>query len=331
MDGSTDSPTLTSSTPTPTAAPAISAPSSSESASPRPTMAEAFAADAAPDPTSDASPEGAATTAPDATQAGTSAQGPIPFDVHKTALENARTKAVAQAQAEFEQQYGWAKSVDRTAVSEAQRLGQMYQQDRPGYIREVLREAMSDADLAPLVRSEAARVLGSRQQQAPQADSMEPDIPVMDAAGNVVAQTFSAGKVQQIVQRAIEDAIGREISPIKQDFQQRQQQAQQAKVEQEISTAATGYYDTAISELPHFKEHEAEIAKAMESIPGDPGQALHRAWAKVVLPKLQATHQSQALDSLKTKAAASTSVNPASAVVASTHRPRSLTDASLQW
>jgi hypothetical protein len=64
--------------------------------------------------------------------------------VHKTALENARTKAAEQAQQEFESQFGWAKSVDRGAVEEAARLGQLYQTDRAGYIRQVLAEAITD-------------------------------------------------------------------------------------------------------------------------------------------------------------------------------------------
>jgi hypothetical protein len=51
---------------------------------------------------------------------------------------------------------------------------------------------------------------------------------------------------------------------------------------------------------------------------------------QVVLPKLNATSQAQALDDLKTKAAASIA-NPASAAVATAKRPRSFNDPSLKW
>ena len=327
--------TPTASTPTTTAAP--SAPAASAPATPaeRPTsFAQAFASDAATQTETPAQPE-AATTQPAET---TTAQapvhpsaektGPIPFDVHKTALENARTKAVA----EYKEKFGWAEAVDRNAYEEAARIGQLYQRDKPAYIRQVLAEAVNDPTLAPLVRSEAARVLGSRQQPTAPVD-LTPDIPVVDEQGRVVSHSFSADRVKQLLKQereALKQELLGEIAPLKQDRETAQRQEQARKEQAQLQSTVTSLYEQATTDLPHFKEHEQEIAAAFEKIPGDPGTALYRAYAQVVIPKLTAAGQAKAVEDLKTKAAASTA-NPASATVATTKRPKSFTDSSLKW
>lgn len=298
-------------------------------------MAEAFARDAASS-TSDASEMAPAATAQaDATTEigdSTTAPGPIPFTAHKTALENARAKAKDAALAEFQQQYGWAMQADRSVVETGMQIGQLYQSDRPGFIRQVLAEAITDPTLAPLVRSEAARVLGSRQHQAPPATDLSPDIPVLDANGQVVTQTYSAERVQQIVQQAIQDALGKELTPIKQDFESRQQQEQARQQQQALQQEVNEIYREATDVLPGFEEHKDEIAKVFATIPGDPAKALRAAWKQVVGGKLAVADQVKAdtLKTLQTQAAAST-VNPAASIVSPTKRPASFLDPSLKW
>ncbi len=345
MDATTVStPTPASPAPAAPAAPATSAPASAPTPSQRPSFAEAFATDATAASSQTPAPEGAATTAPAEGQATDSAtspsepKGPIPFDVHKTALENARIKAAEQAKQEFEQQFGWAKTVDRTAVEDAMRLGQLYQSDRAGYIRQVLGEAVADPTLAPLVRSEAARVLGAR---APQPVDLSPDIPVVDNNGQVVTHTFSADRVKAIVQHAVQEALQKEVAPLKQDFQTRQDRDAAIQAQRELDTQVQDIYSEAIQMLPGFKEHEAEIAKVFDAMPPfDPNdqraadKALRKAWHQVVGSTLANRDQTrtQMLDELKTKAAAGTgSVNPAGAAVTATKRPTSFHDASLSW
>jgi len=334
MEGTTATPTTTSApAPTTSAAPATSAPSASPAPAERPTFAQAFASDAAPSTDSSSAPTETAATA-QAETSPTESAGPIPFTAHKTALENARLKAREAAQAEFQQQYGWAMQTDRAAVEEAARIGRTYATDKPGFIRQLLAEATTDPELAPLVRSEAARVLGMRQQAQPQPAPIDlsPDIPVMDQDGRVVAQTYSHERLQQVVQKAIEDFASRELSPIKQDYQSRQQEQQAQKAQQELQTAVSDIYSEATDVLPGFKEHEAEIAQAFATIPGDPAKALRAAWKQVVGSKLASADQVKAdtLKDLQTKAAAS-AVNPASAVIPTTQRPRSFNDPSLKW
>lgn len=335
MDVSTPTSTVTPSSESPAAAPATSAPTTTSVSTERPaTFAEAFARDAAPTTETPVTPEGTATTEPVTATPPPSAPGPIPFDVHKTALENARTKAAEQAKAEFQQQYGWAQGLDRSAVEEAARMGQLYQQDRPAFIRQMLAEAITDPEVAPLVRSEAARVLAQRSRaDAPPVD-LSPDIPVMDANGQVVAQTFSADRVKQIVNHAIQEALGKELTPLKADYQSRQQREQAEQQRQELDRTVRDIYTEARDVLPGFTEHEAEIAKVFETLPVNlpADKALRMAWKQVVGGKLANAEQvkAQTITDLKTKAAAS-AVNPGAAVIPTTKRPTSFHDPALTW
>jgi len=338
MEATVATPTPSAPTMTPAAAPATSAPSSSVAPSERPTFAEAFARDAAAEPStpSDSTDPAAIAQTESTTPDGvTTDPGPMPFQAHKTALENARVKERERVTQEFEQQYGWAKTADRAAIESAQQIGQMYANDRPGFIRQVMAEALADPNMAPMVRSEAARVLGQRA-QAPTAPAVDlsPDIPVMDASGQVVAQTYSHERLQQVIAKAIEDFATRELSPIKQDYQSRQQAAETQRVQQELQTATQDIYAEALDVLPNFKEHEQEIAAVFATLPASmaPDKALRAAWKQVVGGKLANADQVRAtqLTEMKTKAAAS-GVNPASAVIASTSRPKSFNDPSLKW
>lgn len=336
MEGTTSTNTPSTPTATPTAAPATSAPSASPTPGQRPTFAQAFAQDAAPTAPETASPEAAPTT-PSVTDTPVESATPTPSEPPKerwdSILANAREKARSEAEQQFQQQYGWAMQADRAVVEQAIQLGQSYTQDKPAFIRSILAEAITDPNLAPLVRSEAARVLGARNAAPPPQPQVDlsPDIPVMDANGQVVAQTYSHERLQQVVQKAIEDFASRELSPIKQDYQTRQEQEQAARAQQELHATVQDIYSET-SDLPGFKEHEQEIAKVFASIPGDPAKALRAAWKQVVGSTLANANQVKAntLKELQTKAAAS-AVNPASAVIPTTQRPRSFNDPSLKW
>lgn len=314
----------------------------------RPTMAQAFAADVAPVAASlpaDTSTEGttadsasADATVPPAISASETpinpstdaADGPMPLERHKKILDGVyKERDDAKTQLDGWKAFEWAKSVDRTAVETAQKLGQLFQTDRAGYIRQLLSEAAADPQFAPIVRSEAARALAAG--RGAQAPSFEPDIPVYDNQGQLVSQTFSAGKVHELIKHSVAEALGKELSPLKADFESRQQREQAEQSQRDMHATTDKIYAHAREILPHFQEHEAEIGKVFGAMTGtDLQEDLHKAWKQVVGPKLSAKATADVLDSLKTKAAATT-VNPSSAVVAATKRPTSLTDKSLKW
>lgn len=314
----------------------------SETVSERPTFSQAFASDTPVADSLTADPSTVTSSAADPTPAAASeqpvaeakaevtpAEGPVPY---------ARFKEINEAKKSLDEKLNalkWAESVDRRAVEQAQQLGQLYQQDRAGYIRQLMAEALADQQLAPLVRSEAARVLGTRG-QAPQAPDFSPDIPVLDSNGQVVSHAFSAERVQQYVQHTVQQALadfaGKELSPIKQDFQTRQQRERAEQERQQLEAEVQDIWQESIDVFPLLEEHKEEIGKVFETIPGDARKALQKAWHQVIGHKLALADQvkAQQLETLKTKAAAST-VNPTAAVVSTTHRPRSLTDPSLKW
>jgi len=262
----------------------------------------------------------AATTDPGAPPPSSTKQGPIPFDVHSKALENARTKASEEALAKHREQFGWAEQVDRAAVEQAQRLGQLYAQDRAGYVRQLLSEAAADPVLAPVVRSEAARMLA--QGRGAQAPSFEPDIPVYDDKGQLVAQTFSAAKVQELIKHVVAEALGKELSPLKTDFESRQQREQAETLQRELQTFATTTYQEAVDVLPGFKEHEADISKVFLTLRGDdPAKDLRQAWKQVVGPTLKADAAKQVLDTFTKKQQAQT-VDGSGKAASTPTRPR---------
>ena len=307
----------------------------------RPTFAQAFAEGPAaeslpvtpsPSESSTATPA-AATAQPAETTTPADAPltpvdaAPIPFDRHKSILDGAYKERDALKQ-ELDQM-AWAKTVDRAAIEAFSPVAQLYQSDRVGFIRQVMAEGLTDPQTAALLRSEAARVLGSRPSAEP---DLSPDIPVYDDTGKEVNRTYSASRMQQIVEKTIQDVLAKDMAPLKADYDSRQRQEQAAKATAELNARVDDIYQEALTVLPGFKEHEADIQKAFATIAGDPAKALRAAWKQVVGHKLGLADQvkAQQLDELKQKASAG-SVNPTAAVVPSSRRPASLLDRSLSW
>lgn len=319
-------------------APATSGASSGETSRPA-TMAEAFArnpvdASASPADTTASTDQtteqpAEATPPPVPVQAKPDTPAPLPFEAHKRILDNAykeRDDARSRLTA-LESQLN---------SPEGQRLrqwAQSFQQNPEQWIASTLTDLVATRpDLAPALRSQAARILGSRQQPAAEPANFDPDIPVYDERGQMVAQTFSAEKVKALLAQE-RQALTKELDPIKSEFQQRKQQEHFAAVQKEATDTAARQFDAA-KQWPGFLTDPAkgtvdpDLVKAFNE---HPDWDLREAYINVVVPKLGARKEAEVLDSLKTKAAAATGVNPSGAVIASTKRPKSLTDPSLKW
>ena len=123
-----------------------------------------------------------------------------------------------------------------------------------------------------------------------------------------------------------------EVTPLKQDFEVRQQQEQQRQIIQEANQVAASQFEQA-KEWPGFLVDAAkgtvdpDLAKAFAE---HQDWSLERAYIATVVPKLRAKEQAQVLDDLKTKAAASSGVNPGGSVT-TTRRPKDFNDPSLKW
>lgn len=282
--------------------------------------------------TDDASSASAGTTAPqattpDAAQAPTEAAGPIPFERHKAAIENARREAAERAAAEWKQ-YEWAKSVDRRAVEQAAQIGQMYQRDPAGYVRQMLAEAMQNEQLAPMVRSEAARLLaGARGHQAPAEVNLQP-VPVQLDNGQVVS-LYSAEQIAALKQQWSQE-LEQKFAPAMQMTEQFKA-AQEQMVKQRDADVFAGSFSGELRKLPQFAEHKAEIAARLAQVqlqsdhPAEVKAAALAIYNEVVLPKLQQAEQQKAVATLQQKAVAQT-VNPSRPAPSSGQRPRTFAD-----
>ncbi len=305
----------------------------------RPTMAEAFASnppDAAE--TLTATPDGteqpADATAPPAPAADITPvlEGSIPVERHKAVLDKAYDRA-ERAEAELHtlrQQSGWMASQEGQQLQ--QWANQYRSNPREWFARTAAELASQSPELASQMRSDAARILAGRTPAAAQPVSFEPDIPVYDQSGQLVEQTFSAKRVQALIQHSVQEALRAEVGPMKTDYESRKQQAQIAQEKQEAQNIATSKFERAKKWDGFLSDPVKGIVDpdAVKAFQEHPEWDLNDIYIEVIVPKLRARAQASTLDSLKTKAAAA-SVTPNGAVVAATKRPTSLTDPSLQW
>lgn len=296
--------------------------------SPEPSSAAPVDTPASPEAATTA-PADVAAVSPSTETVPSTPQGPIPVPVHVKALENARTKAVAEAKAKWEQQYGWAKTVDREQVAQAVQIAQRFQQDPGGYIRDLLTEAVGNPQLAPIVRSEVARVLGQRPAATPAPVDLTPlSVEMTDGQAR---NLYTAEQLQAYVQQ--------ELAKVRDEFKPAVQTAQQLRDREELAAQREQANDFAagalgeLDKLPGFKEHAKEIAAAINpktlrlasDHPAEVTNAAFRAWASLVLPKLSTLERRAVLTDQHATAAAST-VNPARAGVAA---PKTFEEMSL--
>lgn len=347
MDTATVSSTPSGTTETSTAAPATGALPSSVTPGQRPTFEQAFAADTAPDslesPASLDAPttQAAETPAPESAIHPSTDKGP-PQEKWPAILDNARVKAKAEAQAEFDRDFGWMRGAPQEQWVRMAEIGREMS-NPPEFLEKYFAEAANDPTHGAAVRSWAARTLASR---APKQVDLSPDVTVQDDQGREVARTFSADRVQAIVQQAVQDAIGKEIAPLKQDHAQRQAQEQRQAVERrqaETHKQLEASADAVLADLADLLDVTAETppdqAKALYDevealLTADPSLSPHKAAMQVrktrIVPKLQGNAQKSVLDDLNKRAAAQ-GMNPAGAAIAPTHRPRSFNDPALKW
>lgn len=292
-----------SSTSTGTAAPASSGPSSSPSPSSGPAtvqsaLTKAAAAQTAASPAGVQSPTGAGDGTPSGQTAATTQapaaptsgqpetkRGPIPFDVHETALKNAREKA-EKATAE---RYAWANGLDPNDVKEALRIHKMLNGDVRGFYAQLGKELEEQGE-----------------------DMPEPDYQSPDGK----SKFFSADAMQKAL-TALENKLRREllgkVDPLLTEHQQRQQ-AEQTRAQREAQAVQIREAITHMESLPFYsKENEALISEEMERIPRETVQrmgivgAMYLAYSNFVAKhqqRLTEAGRQQVHEDLQRKAAA---------------------------
>jgi len=318
MDTSTTTTDTTPASPSPetsAAAPATSAPSPTASASQRPTsFADAFERIAAspsspaadtPEPAATAPTQPAETTGATTNPSTETKPGEPPKEKWPTILDNARTKAAADAIAKYREQHGWAETINREHAEAGLAMFQKWTSDPLAHIREAIAAVRSHPVYGPQLKSEAARTLAGRSEAKPP----EPDVAITDAQGNVVGRTYSdaalAKRDEWLIGRVTQQLRG-EIEPLKTREQARDAEAAAALSRQQAETTADAMLKEAAT-WEGYTDHLKDIAEAMDA---HPDWTLHQAYVdvlhRVILPARNAQAESKVLDALKQKAAGNT-------------------------
>ena len=236
-----------------------------------------------------AAPEGSATPAPD--------RGPIPYDRHEAILHGAygERDTAQKALREYQEKYGW---VDQ------------FQTDPLPHLEQWLDELSQHAEYGPKLYAKAARMLQSRRgHQVSQAATEEPqpDVPVMDAQGNVVNQTYSAKQLkawQEWNWAQREAALSERFAPLETAHKTAQQKEQEAVAKAQSDANARTTLD-GLRKSEDFKKNEAQF-KAFFASHEEYADNVHAAWwdfyHTTILPTRDAGTSAKVLDHLKTQA-----------------------------
>jgi hypothetical protein len=239
-------------------------------------------------------------------------EGPIPFTVHKTALDNARTKAGQEAEARFQKEYGGALEVIRAMQS-----------DLPGTLSQLLSEAVAHPQHGQAVLAHAARLLqGRRGTKAPEAVvEPEPQADLQTAEGELVYSAKQQQAREAWFRRQVLGDVEKTYGPIKQSFEQQQKQQQQTeafnKYRAEADTRSKAQAET-LKKLPFVEEHRSAINARQQEIFAEmaqrggvnpheaPMQAWLQAYSEIVgkaLPARDASLQARTQQAFVTTAA----------------------------
>lgn len=274
-------------------------------------------------------PAAAPTDAPPSTEP--TEPGPIPFPAHKTALDNARAKAVA----EYRQQYGWAEQVNPQEFQQIQQIARHFTSGDPiAGLQEMIAEIRKDPQHDAALKSLAARALAQGRAAPVEDQEPQPDLQMQREDGQVV-HLYSAdqqAKRDGFLQRQLLARVQQELGPVLATHQQLQQREQATAQQHAVDHFVTTTYDD-LKTWPGMDAPEAQAAvardlQAARIDPHDPREvalALNAAYRRVVLPTLQTSSRQAVLNDINRQAAAS-SVNPAHS---STRAPKSMDEMSI--
>ena len=257
-------------------------------------------------------PPASATTSPEvppANGAGATPQGPIPFDRHKATLD-----AAYRERDEFRDKWtrvSWAESLAQAGFSQADAI--LLQQNPVGFLDTLATRLESHPQLAPQIRSLAARILGTQvpSQEAPQDPEPPPDqIGVFDDGRRT--PVYSADQLRKWHEwnsRRTQAAIDARLAPMEQERQERDQAARLDQLKSEALTKMQARVEQ-LRQQPLFVEHERAFQEYLGAVVRQGHYpTIDQAWTDFyfarVHPGLGRAEQSKAIAELQTKAAAS--------------------------
>lgn len=248
-------------------------------------------------------------------------------------LANARTKAVQEAQTQFDSQYGWAKQIQPQEFQQVVEMSRKASADPIGYLQDFIKELQSHPEHSAALRSLTGRALAQLRQTGAQPQATEPQmVNVQLEDGSIVAMPRDPASWLDHQKQQWLAQVKQEFLPVTEMV--KAQQAERAAVERELQTkhfTDTTYADVVTWPGMESKETQQAVAKELAAARVDPNDisavqlALNAAYRKVVLPNLQTASRQAVLNDINRQAAAST-VNPAQT---STRAPKSMADMSI--
>lgn len=263
----------------------------------------------------DAGKTGTATTAQPATgDKAAAATGVPPQTEWPKILDNARAKAKEEGAAQYREKFGWAEKVNPQQLQHIADVVAKANTDPIGYVIQLIR----DIEQHP-VHGPAWKARNGSAQPSVAAASLDPDVQVVDDKGQPVAKTFSAERVQAIVKHAVDEALGREVQPLKTDLERRQadlKKQETEKLEAQQSEFLNKSADTAFGEICKILEIKNSDPKALTaednalisevSMLMDKGMTGHSAALEVrekkVVPRLKGAATQDAMTEFQRKA-----------------------------
>lgn len=255
----------------------------------------------------DAGKTGTATTAQPASgeKAAAAPAGPIPLEVHQKALENARAKASTEAIAQYREKYGWAEKIPEQQLKQWGSMANRIATDPIGYVSDLLKEIEAHP-----VHGPAWKARNGAAQPAAAAASLDPDVQIVDDKGQPVGKTFSAERVQAIVKQAVDEALGREVQPLKTEYANRQAETEKqrrADLEKQQTEAAHKSADSILAEIEKILDGDKSLFDEVDkTMAQNPGMSAHSAALKVredkIVPKLKGAATQDAITEMQRKA-----------------------------
>jgi hypothetical protein len=291
--------------------------SSASTPSPESTPPASASADTTDPPAADASTEGP-----------TPGAGEPPKERWADILANARAKAAEDAVAPL----SWAKQVSQQEYQQVAELAKRASADPIGYLQDFIKELQGSPEHAAQLRSLAAKALAQRQTQP--TESQEPEFMLPQPDGSIAFDPAAFASWKQWQQKQLLAQVQQQLQPYQQTHEQLQAERAAAKERhesQQFASTVTADVKTWPGVTEDAMRAMAEVIRTDPKLPAKPtyadlDAATNRAYRAVVAPTLSQKAQATLLDNLKTKATASTSVNPGSAAPSAPKSVRSFHD-----
>jgi hypothetical protein len=218
-------------------------------------------------------------------------EGPIPFQVHKTALENARTKERESVIAQVQQEMAPIRSV----LPVAQAIAQDVQSGSIDGLNQLLKEYAQHPQLGPQLRSMFGRALSQMRGQTPAAQDMEPEPDLQTSDGTPVYSAPQLAKWNAWNKQRLKEELGQEFAPLR-ELQGAVTQTQELKRQTDAYVQRSTPFAEQLMAMPGFEDHKQAIATKQQELwkatpSADPMALWFKAYNAIVPPKLQAQHQ----------------------------------------